>query len=63
MFHYHIIKLLLVSFYNKNLSLSYLFKQGVSLALKIQCVFLAVSALLEVFMYAWPAEHLIHIVS
>ncbi|KAM0726991.1 Odorant receptor 4 [Formica fusca] len=38
-----------------------IFITGVSLALKIQCVFLAVSALLEVFMYAWPAEHLIHI--
>ncbi|XP_072742557.1 uncharacterized protein [Anoplolepis gracilipes] len=33
----------------------------VSLALKFQCVFLTVSGLLEVFMYAWPAEHLIHI--
>ncbi|KAL6434390.1 hypothetical protein ACFW04_006057 [Cataglyphis niger] len=38
-----------------------IFITGVSLALKIQCVFLAISALLEVFMYAWPAEHLIHI--
>ncbi|EFN60799.1 hypothetical protein EAG_05800 [Camponotus floridanus] len=38
-----------------------IFITGVSLGLKIQCVFLAVSALLEVFMYAWPAEHLIHI--
>ncbi|XP_072767820.1 odorant receptor 13a-like [Anoplolepis gracilipes] len=33
----------------------------VSLALKFQCAFLTVSALLEVFMYAWAAEHLIHI--
>ncbi|KAF3054650.1 Odorant receptor 269 [Nylanderia fulva] len=38
-----------------------IFITGASLTLKIQCVFLAVSALLEVFMYAWPAEHLIHI--
>ncbi|XP_077271030.1 odorant receptor 4-like isoform X2 [Temnothorax americanus] len=38
-----------------------IFITGVSFSLKIQCVFLATSALLEVFMYAWPAEHLIHI--
>ncbi|XP_011343354.1 odorant receptor 13a isoform X2 [Ooceraea biroi] len=31
--------------------------------LKIQCLFLASCALLEVFMYAWPAEHLIQISS
>ncbi|XP_011694480.1 PREDICTED: odorant receptor 67c-like [Wasmannia auropunctata] len=38
-----------------------IFIAEVSLSLKIQCVFLATSALLEVFMYAWPAEHLIHV--
>ncbi|KAL6263895.1 hypothetical protein P5V15_003976 [Pogonomyrmex californicus] len=38
-----------------------IFITKVSLSLKIQCVFLATSALLEVFMYSWPAEHLIHI--
>nr|XP_012233382.1 PREDICTED: odorant receptor 4-like [Linepithema humile] len=38
-----------------------IFITGASLPLKIQCTFLAISALLEVFMYAWPAEHLIHI--
>ncbi|XP_011136782.2 odorant receptor 49b [Harpegnathos saltator] len=36
---------------------------GASLPLKIQFIFLAFSALSEVFMYAWPAEHLIHISS
>lgn len=39
------------------------FKQGASLTLKIQFIFLAFSALSEVFMYTWPAEHLIHVVS
>ncbi|XP_020282685.1 odorant receptor 4-like [Pseudomyrmex gracilis] len=40
-----------------------IFVTRASPALKIECVFLAISALLEVFMYAWPAEHLIHISS
>ncbi|XP_032677433.1 odorant receptor 22c-like [Odontomachus brunneus] len=39
---------------------SLIFITGASLPLKIQFVFLAFSALSEVFMYAWPAEHLIH---
>ncbi|XP_020282707.1 odorant receptor 47b-like, partial [Pseudomyrmex gracilis] len=43
------------------LVLGLIFIIRVSPALKIECVFLAVGALLEVFMYAWPAEHLIHI--
>ncbi|XP_018343199.1 PREDICTED: odorant receptor 4-like [Trachymyrmex septentrionalis] len=33
----------------------------VPLSLKIQCILLSSCALLEVFMYAWPAEHLIHV--
>ncbi|XP_012539244.1 odorant receptor 47b isoform X2 [Monomorium pharaonis] len=38
-----------------------IFIAKVSFSLKMQCVLLATSALLEVFMYSWPAEHLIHI--
>ncbi|XP_025153865.1 odorant receptor 22c [Harpegnathos saltator] len=33
---------------------------GTSLLLTIQFVFLAFNGLMEVFMYTWPAEHLIH---
>ncbi|XP_025156086.1 odorant receptor 13a-like [Harpegnathos saltator] len=36
---------------------------GASLQLKIQLILIVFSALSEVFMYAWPAEHLIHISS
>ncbi|XP_011053764.1 PREDICTED: odorant receptor 49b-like [Acromyrmex echinatior] len=38
-----------------------IFIAKVPLSLKIQCILLSSCALLEVFMYAWPAEHLIHV--
>ncbi|XP_070148662.1 odorant receptor Or2-like isoform X2 [Polyergus mexicanus] len=38
-----------------------LITQGQPLSMKIQCIGLIFSGLSEVFMYTWPAEHLIHI--
>ncbi|GAB1863718.1 Odorant receptor [Camponotus japonicus] len=38
-----------------------LITQGQPLSMKIQCVGLIFGGLSEVFMYTWPAEHLIHI--
>ncbi|XP_018305417.1 uncharacterized protein, partial [Mycetomoellerius zeteki] len=38
-----------------------IFITGQPISIKIQCVGLAFSGLSEVFMYTWPAEHLIHI--
>ncbi|XP_032677432.1 odorant receptor 49b-like [Odontomachus brunneus] len=39
---------------------SLIFILEAALPVKIQAIFLAFSTLSEVFMYAWPAEHLIH---
>ncbi|KYN02077.1 hypothetical protein ALC62_07067 [Cyphomyrmex costatus] len=38
-----------------------IFITGQPISIKIQCVGLTFSGLSEVFMYTWPAEHLIHI--
>ncbi|KYN38571.1 hypothetical protein ALC56_07054 [Trachymyrmex septentrionalis] len=39
-----------------------IFITGQPISIKIQCVGLTFSGLSEVFMYTWPAEHLIHII-